>query len=75
MDELGNELLLQAKDDKIVRLERVISDLKEQLDMARTKASDLEEFRERERRHAESVAQGMSMAIGSMILALKGGKP
>lgn len=65
---------LRVKDGDLAALRKVRDELKEQLDIARTEASDLTNFRERERKHAEAVFLGHSMAISAMVLALKGGK-
>jgi len=64
----------EGKDREIARLRGEIAALKEQLEIAKTATSDTEEFRQRERKHAEAVMQGMSIAISSMVAGLKGGK-
>lgn len=64
----------EGQDREIARLRGEIAALKEQLEIARTATSDTEEFRQRERKHADAVMQGMCMAIQSMMAGLKGGK-
>lgn len=65
---------LDAKESEIFRLRSEIAALKEQLEIARTATSDTEEFRQRERKHAEAVMTGYSLAISAMVTAMKGGK-
>jgi prefoldin subunit 5 len=60
--------------DEIYRLQKEMHALKEQLDIARTALSDVESFREREKKHAEAVMTGLQIAISAMALGLKGGK-
>lgn len=51
---------------------REIERLKEKLEMAQTEARDSDEFRCREKKHAEAVMTGMSLAIDAMVRGLKG---
>jgi chromosome segregation ATPase len=65
---------LLKQDREIAILSNEVSALKEQLDIARTALSDVESFREREKKHAEAVMTGLQIAISAMALGLKGGK-
>lgn len=51
---------------------RAIESLTEKLAIAETAAKDTEEFRQRERKHAEAVMTGYSLAIDAMVKGLKG---
>lgn len=50
-----------------------IEDLREKLEMARTEAKDVQEFRDRENKEAQNVIVGMKLAIHAMMGGLKGG--
>lgn len=52
---------------------REIEALKEKLQMAQTEAKDVNEFREREKKHAEAVMVGMQMAFGAVVHAVREG--
>jgi hypothetical protein len=51
-----------------------ISRLKEQLAIKETALKDTEEFRVRERKHADALMCGMRLAIEAMAVGMKGGK-
>jgi hypothetical protein len=53
---------------------RELERLKEQLSIKETALKDTEEFRVRERKHAEALMWGMRMAIEAMAAGMKGGK-
>lgn len=55
-------------------LRRQVETLEEQLQMAKTEAKDVGEFRERERKEAELIVIGLRMAIQSIVHGMKGGK-
>ncbi len=59
---------------EIYRLQKEIHALKEQLEIARTALKDTEEFRERDKKHAEAVMTGLRLAIIALADGLKGGK-
>lgn len=71
---MGEKYAGEGKDMEIVRLRNEISALKEQLDIARTALKDTEEFRERDKKHAEAVMLGLRLAIIALADGLKGGK-
>ena len=52
---------------------RELQALKEKLAFKETECKDVEEFRQRERKHAEAVMIGMRLAIESMVSGMKGG--
>lgn len=72
VQELSQDLKLKDRD--LEELRKVRDALKEQLDIARTEASDLTLFRDREKKHAEAVFIGFRLAIDAMVNAMKGGK-
>lgn len=72
VQELSHDL--KVKDRDLDELRKVRDALKEQLDIARTEATDLANFRDRERKHAEAVFIGFRMAIDAMVNGMKGGK-
>ena len=52
---------------------REVESLREKLAIAETAAKDTEEFRVRERKHADALMWGMRMAIEAMAVGMKGG--
>jgi hypothetical protein len=68
--EVLNEQLAFVRQNNVV-LGREIESLQEQLEIARTATSDTEKFRQRERKHAEAVMTGYSLAIHAMVAGMK----
>lgn len=72
VQELEHEVKLQDRD--LEELRKVRDALKDQLEISRNEATDLANFRDRERKHAEAVFIGFRLAIDAMVNAMKGGK-
>jgi nitrogen fixation/metabolism regulation signal transduction histidine kinase len=70
---MGEKCQVDYTNNEIVRLRNEITALKEQLDIARTALRDTEEFRERDKKHAEAVMTGLRLAIIALADGLKGG--
>lgn len=69
IDRLRRQQTLDA-----VKVNRQLDELREQLQMARTEAKDVSEFREREKKEYQNIIYGVRIAIDQMMIGLKGGK-